>query len=1321
MAVVREDVVQIGFDIDMGELGRLTRSLDDIEKAFSSGIGDDAFDEMIKESKRASEGVDDVKNSFKGINGDGLDDCVKGLKDTDKQGKQAHEQLKKIANTGFEKTISGLKGLSSQLGTIGLKAGKLLAKGMVAGAAGVGALVTKSVMGYADYEQLVGGVDTLFKDATLTVQKNARRAFMTAGLSENAYMETATSFSASLIQSLGGDVKKAAEYAHTAIVDMSDNANKMGTDMESLIQTYQSLSRGNYAMLDNLKLGYGGTKEELERLLKDAEAISGLDLDVSSYSDIVQAIHVIQEEMGIAGTTAKEANETISGSFAALKGAWSNTLTALVIGGDVFDRSVDDLIEAAKTFGKNIMPAIIKGLKGVGSLIGELAPVIEKELPGLIDSLLPPLIKAATAVVKGVIIALPDIIKTVGAQLPEILGEIWDGIVEAFGDVPGVKKAENFFKDLKDFFTDNVGTIKRIIPALIGFIGAFKLFTKFKGLTGLFGGKSGLGGSGGLFSGFSSLSKLNPVTILKGIGNLTLILGGFGALAAAIMWVSPYMAQLSDLKSVFEVLVVTGAVGLLGTALTKLSSTVGYIPVTTVLKGLADIAIVMVGFGALTAALMWLAPYISELSDMKTTLKVLFMITAVGLIGAGLAALAGVIGLIPIPVVVSGLADIALALGGFTAIVAAFGALTQIDGFEDFIDRGAAVLIELSSILGEVVGSFIGNIGVGISNSLPAIGDNLSAFAESIEPMFKTFETVDTSGLADFAGAFAAFIAVIAGEKIISVITGGIDYAELGRNLTSFATNVEGFFKTVNTIEEDAFPKATELFNCLANIDSLPKEGGVVGWFQGEVDYAKMAEGLNHLAGAAGFFTTYASIPQAGFDGATKLFECLAGIKALPKDGGVAGWFAGEVNFEKIADGLTTLSGNEMLAAFTSISQIPVEAFKSVTDLFNALAGVQGLPSEGGIFGWFTGESSTTLSNIASELPGIGTSINQFFSNVGSRTDFSAIGNLFNTLNGIKIDTDVANQGFLSLGKSKLEEMGQGLSAFTDSAKSFYDRIYAISPERVTAFFELLDGLNTKVVPLNNEVLTSVANDLNVFAASTKEFTTSLYSFDPDTVNAFLGTLETLGGMDETVGDTGSKVLENVQIIATELSTQTAAMHTTIKDCVHNMASEVKNQHQAFKTSGQFMMQGLNAGIASMEGALMATARRIANNIKSTIDSAMEVNSPSRVMFETGSFIGQGLELGMLDTVSEIQGAAFEMSMAADPYFGSYSPDSDSGNIYNSGGNSEYTTISPVFNLSVTDTQNDRVLARKIKRFISEGIDEAFESIGRNNPNRREA
>ena len=235
------------------------------------------------------------------------------------------------------------------------------------------------------------------------VLENANKAYMTAGMSANEYMDTVTGFSASLISSLGGDTNKAADYANSALVDMSDNANKMGTDMESIKNAYQGFAKQNYTMLDNLKLGYGGTQEEMKRLLSDAEKLTGQRYDISSFADITQAIHAIQTQMDITGTTAKEASTTISGSWGSLKAAFQNVLVGLTTGGDMFDQSLDALINTAVTFGQNIIPAIKGALSGVGYLIEGLAPVIGETIPPLINDLAPTLANSAVSLISSLV------------------------------------------------------------------------------------------------------------------------------------------------------------------------------------------------------------------------------------------------------------------------------------------------------------------------------------------------------------------------------------------------------------------------------------------------------------------------------------------------------------------------------------------------------------------------------------------------------------------------------------------------------------------------------------------------------------------------------------------------------------------------------------------------------------------------------------------------------------------------------------------------------------------------------------------------------
>ena len=351
---------------------------------------------------------------------------ARGIKSVISSVKNMNESMKDATNTA-SKMSSVMKGIGSSA----IKVGKGLAVAGAAAATAVTALVSKSVGAFADYEQLTGGVETLFGaggrsveeyaqsvgksvsdvqgkyDSLMSAQnvvlENANKAYMTAGMSANEYMDTVTGFSASLISSLGGDTNKAADYANSALVDMSDNANKMGTDMESIKNAYQGFAKQNYTMLDNLKLGYGGTQEEMKRLLSDAEKLTGQRYDISSFADITQAIHAIQTQMDITGTTAKEASTTISGSWGSLKAAFQNVLVGLTTGGDMFDQSLDALINTAVTFGQNIIPAIKGALSGVGYLIEGLAPVIGETIPPLINDLAPTLANSAVSLISSLV------------------------------------------------------------------------------------------------------------------------------------------------------------------------------------------------------------------------------------------------------------------------------------------------------------------------------------------------------------------------------------------------------------------------------------------------------------------------------------------------------------------------------------------------------------------------------------------------------------------------------------------------------------------------------------------------------------------------------------------------------------------------------------------------------------------------------------------------------------------------------------------------------------------------------------------------------
>lgn len=361
----------------------------------------------------------------------GIDKVMKSVGSTLRSGASA-------ACDGVKKTFSSMaSGVQSAMSAMG----KVVAVGAAAlGVAMVG--VGKSALdAYADYEQLVGGVDTLFKDSSAQVQAYAAQAYQTAGVSANTYMEQITSFSASLISSLGGDTAAAAEMGNTAIMDMSDNANKMGTDIGTIQQTYQSLARGNYAMLDNLKLGYGGTKSEMERMIADANRVKEAngemaDLSVDSFADVVEAIHIIQGEMGITGTTALEASTTITGSVNAAKAAWSNWLAELGKENADMQAVTTQLVDAVAVAAGNVVPRVITIVQTLFTFITTNATTwLQTELPKLLGQFqawvtgsLPTLIQQGSSMLLGVVQGIVDNLPQITSAAVQLLTTLIDGL-----------------------------------------------------------------------------------------------------------------------------------------------------------------------------------------------------------------------------------------------------------------------------------------------------------------------------------------------------------------------------------------------------------------------------------------------------------------------------------------------------------------------------------------------------------------------------------------------------------------------------------------------------------------------------------------------------------------------------------------------------------------------------------------------------------------------------------------------------------------------------------------------------------------------------
>lgn len=418
-------------------------------------------------------------------------------------------------------------------------AAKVGAAAVGAAATGIAVLTKNALNNYAEYEQLVGGVDTLFKDSSAKVQEYAANAYKTAGLSANEYMDTVTSFSASLLQSLGGDTEAAADMANVAITDMSDNANKMGTDMASIQNAYQGFAKQNYTMLDNLKLGYGGTKEEMQRLIDDANALNAAqgkytNYSIESYADIVSAIHDVQVEMGIYGTTADEASTTIQGSVSSMKAAWVNLLVGIADDNANFKTLTEQFVDSLVTVGENIIPRINIIIQGLTQLITEASQtiiplavqILLENLPsivaagmdliialvsGILDNIdmlidcvlemvdvivdklidnLPKLIdggiRLIAALANGLIRAIPNLV----SKIPQIISSIVKGLISGIPAIFDVGKniVEGLWNGIKNMGSWVSGKVKDFFGGIVGgvkdFLGIHSPSKVFAGIGG---------------------------------------------------------------------------------------------------------------------------------------------------------------------------------------------------------------------------------------------------------------------------------------------------------------------------------------------------------------------------------------------------------------------------------------------------------------------------------------------------------------------------------------------------------------------------------------------------------------------------------------------------------------------------------------------------------------------------------------------------------------------------------------------------------------------------------------------------------------------
>lgn len=962
--VIRRDIIQLEFESDaLKEIEKLRKEIDELKKKLGVVDGDN-----FKETK---ESADKAKNSISKLS---------------KAAETAGKALKKIASISF----------------------KAFSVGVTAVATGIGKIAYESTQAYAEFEQLKGGVSTLFGtretkniteyaklmgksvddvrqeykrnlEANQYVLDHAKSAWRDAGMSMNEYMQTAIMTAGSMKQSVGGDTKKAAELIDMSMKDMSDNVNKLGTDMGMVQNAYAGLSRGNYMLLDNLALGYKGTKEEAQRLVKDAAKLDkSVDANSLSYANLVKAIHAVQVEAGIYGTTQKEAMKTVSGSLKAAKSAWANLLVSIGSGEDL-DKNFKNMIDSVETFADNIMPVVERSLTGIGTLIERIVPKIERELPTLAEKLLPPLIKAAVSLTKGLIKALPNMVKTVATTIVDIFGE----------QFPIIQKIGDFFKNNANSIAES---IKIITVAVLGLVGAFKGFKAIKGIQSIFGGLGGKGGkSGGLFDG---LKQMSFGDVGKTIGKVALIVGACAGLVYLLGMLAKEMRK-QDMQAdeILKLVGLIGAVGLVGGAVAKIAGVVG--------AG---------GIGTIKA------------------------------VGAGMVAIAEVI-------------------GGMELIFVALGALNSIPGFQSLVEKGGDLLATTFKAIGKAIGSLVAGIGEGITSTLPAIGENIAGFTKSLEggnyEVLKEFFDA-LSGIASVPSAGGIF-SFFTGDPYNGLLKMAAILPWLGSSAKKFIENVGG---------TTDFTPLSSLLSAIATASNVPSAGGIASLFLGD-PYKGLCAMILELpalgTAAAEFMTNIGGITD--FTAISSLLNALASVKELPSAGGFAQFFTGSP-YAGLAALILELPkiGTAVGTFYTNLGDI--RDFTEISSLFNALASVKELPKAGGFAQFFTGSPYTALALLILELPPLGTSVGEFFNNIGDIKEFGILPSLFNALASVKELPKAGGfaQFFLGNPYAALGAMVLILPGLGESVKSFYDSLGGIDDfSKIPDLFNALGSLGESI------------------------------------------------------------------------------------------------------------------------------------------------------------------------------------------------------------------------------------------------------------------
>lgn len=674
---------------------------------------------------------------------------------------------------------------------------KISAAAVGAASTGLGAIIKQSVESYASYEQLVGGVETLFGDSAYRIKKYADEAYTNAGMSANEYMETVTGFSASLLQGLGGNTAEAAEIANQAIIDMSDNANKMGADMESIKNAYQGFAKQNYTMLDNLKLGYGGTNAEMARLINDSGVLAGV-MEVTadtvndvSFDKMIEAIHVVQDNMGITGTTAEEAATTIEGSVASMKSAWKNLMIEISKDDGDIPEKIDLLVSSSEVAFDRIYERIEKNLNGIGKLVEKAAPIISAKLPAIVRKILPSLLKSGAMLISSLSQAL---IK----GIPGVVEDLIESVIEAFGLSSQWGNLKTKLSPIVESFTEIGGSIFNTVTEIAGTISETlgnidfdKILESFSGI--LDSVKPTIETIGSVFSEISEnvLAPLVTWAAENGIpAAFDLISSAVNALKSAIEYLQPIAEDIWDkfLKPLSE-----WAGDTIASMMEKLADAIDAIAGDeTTVEHLTNIAIAIAGIKVTQSAITGILSLATGLKTLATNAKMAVSnMSTLGKFGAILGA----------------------GIAGWELGTLLREKFNEWFDFEELWGYGMDSIIDFFNGVWETVSGFFSGIG----GFFGEIGENIDEFGysigESIDGLVMGFESgIETIG-SFFEGIWTGIKDVFSGigdwfkEKFDTAVEG----------IKEAFNGVKGFFEGIWTGIKDVF-------------------GGIGDWFKEKFD-----------------------------------------------------------------------------------------------------------------------------------------------------------------------------------------------------------------------------------------------------------------------------------------------------------------------------------------------------------------------------------------------------------------------------------------------------------------------------------------------------